>query len=85
MHCSLGEGTPSVIVGAFPVRHAQEADGFDSMVTFDQGGLMVKNRAGPRGCDKPQATPMSASIAAPPVIGSVANDFPSAGEIGGGQ
>ena len=50
MHCGFGDGSPSVMVGAFPVRPAQEADAFDGTVSFDHGGFIVKDSAGPRWC-----------------------------------
>jgi len=34
MHCGFGEGSASVMVGAFPVRLAEEADFFDGTVSF---------------------------------------------------
>ena len=46
---------------------------------------MVKDRAGPRGCYEPKSPSARASVAAAPVIGAVADDFPDGGEIGGSQ
>jgi hypothetical protein len=35
MHWGFGEGSASVMVGAFPVRLAEEGDFFDGTVSFD--------------------------------------------------
>ena len=85
MHRGFGEGSPSVMVGAFPVRPAREADAFDSTVSFERARFIVKDGAGPRWCNQTQSRLARGNIAAAPVIGNVADDFPGGGKVSGGQ
>jgi hypothetical protein len=85
MHCGFGEGPPVVMVMAFPARHAHAADFSDSTVSFDQVGFVVKDRADPRWCYEPKSALACPSIAAAPVIGAVADDYPGRRDICGSQ
>jgi hypothetical protein len=85
MPSGFGEGSPSVMVGAFPVRPAYETDFPDRTVSLNQGGFMVKDRADPRWSYEPKSPPAGARVTAAPVLGAVADDFPGGGEVSASQ
>lgn len=85
MHRGFGEGSSSVVVGAFPVRVAQKANFSDGTVSLEGSGFTVKNRADPTWCNQPKSAPARPSIIAAQVICAVADDFLGGCKVGGSQ
>jgi hypothetical protein len=76
MHRGFGEGSSTVVVGAFPVRPFEEADSFDGTISFACAGIVAPYRARSWWCNQPKSAPARPSITAAPVMGAVTDDFP---------